>query len=382
MQLFFALFLSNVFSHNFENGHIVKLKRHTPIQAHLNQVKALFKTRSDSDEIRQVYTSIGNMYSARFSQEVLVKVAGMGDVEYIQNDTWFSINTVQHNSTWGLAPISHGEKPTLQVSSFAYNYTFDGSGTTVYVLDTGVMIAHPEFEGRARFGARFAGDNDEDEHGHGKHCAGTIASKTYGVAKKANIVAVRVLNAKGDGWASSIISGLDWMLKDAGGRYGNVVNLSFESRNDRAVDDAVEAVAINDIIVVVAAGNENKVACKFSPASSPYVITVGATDFSDSRAEFSNYGRCVDVFALGDEITSTRNNGRTETLSRTSMAAPFVSGLAAYFLSEKFEPNVVIRHQIIRDASKGRLANMATVVSSTPLNSTPWYLTLCRVPGS
>ncbi|KAJ9064663.1 hypothetical protein DSO57_1028024 [Entomophthora muscae] len=182
-----------------KNSYIVKLKEMTriPMQTHIDVVKSLFQNKAGIDKIKAIHENIGNMYSATFSPSVLAKVKQMREVEYVEPDSIVTINTVQHNATWGLNRISQLLK--LRTTDYKYNYTYDGSGVTVYVVDTGILISHPEFEGRARFGARFVGPNDKDENGHGTHCAGTVGSKTYGVAKKASLVAVRVLDREGEG---------------------------------------------------------------------------------------------------------------------------------------------------------------------------------------
>ncbi|KAJ9088855.1 proteinase B [Entomophthora muscae] len=357
---FFSIVLAVVASRSLEDSYIIKLKGQTrvPIQAHLSKVKSLFNERSNRNEIRQVYKSIGNMYNARFSRQVLNQVERMHDVEYIRKDKLFSINAVQQNATWGLNRISQFEGLSGPFKDFKYNYTLDGAGTTVYVLDTGIMVEHPEFEGRARFGARFAGTNDKDEHGHGTHCAGTVGSRSYGVAKKASLVAVRVLDATGYGATSEVIGGIDWAVGDAKGSNGSVISMSLGGEKEDPINDAVEAAVASGVIVVVAAGNEDEDACMGSPSSSPSAITVGASDAWDMRADFSNYGKCVDVFAPGVDILSTWNNGKTKSISGTSMATPHVAGLAAYFLSESFESPEAIVKKIIDHASKDLLTDI------------------------
>ncbi|KAJ9089240.1 hypothetical protein DSO57_1014991 [Entomophthora muscae] len=327
-----------------EDNYIVKLKggKRTLIDTHLTQVKELFTPRSNRNRINYVYKDIGNMYHAKFTQDVLAKVMGMANVEFIEKDSVVSIDAVQNNATWGLNRISQSER--LNSTDYTYTYKFDGAGVTVYVLDTGIKLDHPEFEGRAQFGARFAGDNDEDEGGHGTHCAGTIGAASYGVAKKTTLVAVRVLNAKGTGNHTN----------------GNpsVINMSLGGSKSQALNEAVDVAVEKGIVVVVAAGNSNINACTRSPASSPSAITVGATNAKDMRATFSNHGKCVDVFAPGVKILSTSIDGHTAIKSGTSMATPHVAGLAAYFLSEKPISPQAIKAKIIALASKDKLTNL------------------------
>lgn len=199
-------------------------------------------------------------------------------------------------------------------------------------------------------------------NGHGSHCAGTIASAKYGVAKKANIIAVKVLGAGGSGSMSDVVAGVAWAadtaieqmeLKKKGknpGHKGSVANMSLGGGKspslDKAVDTAVEyglhfAVAVSPSFrsTLLAdprqAGNDNKDACAYSPAASKNAITVGASTIADERAYFSNHGPCVDIMAPGLNILSiwNTNNVSTNTISGTSMASPHVAGAAAYFLS-------------------------------------------------
>ncbi|KAJ9049035.1 proteinase B [Entomophthora muscae] len=337
---------------NVQNSYIVKLKETTriPMQIHIDVVKSLFTERTGINKIKAVHENIGSMYTANFSPAVLAKVKEMQEVEFVEADSIVTINTVQNGATWGLNRIS--QKPKLSNTTYQYSYKYDGAGVNVYVVDTGIMVNHPEFQGRARFGARFIGSNDEDENGHGTHCAGTIASKSYGVAKQANLIAVRVLDEEGSGSISGVISGIDWVVGDHTGATASVLSMSLGGGKMASLNRAVKAAVKSGVVVVVAAGNEDQDACYTSPASEPSAITVGATDMEDSRAYFSNYGKCVDVFAPGVDIVSTWNNGETNSISGTSMAAPHVAGLAAYFLSESHLNPKEITDKILKLSSK------------------------------
>lgn len=221
-----------------------------------------------------------------------------------------------------------------------------GSGVMVYVLDTGVYTHHREFDGRARKGKTFvAHEKDKDLNGHGTHVAGIIASHLYGVAKKAQITSVKVLDRDGHGTASTSIAGIQWAVLDAqrlARQYynfkGAVINLS--SGGGGVVLSEIEAVnkAVRaGVHVVVSAGNDDSDACTQSPAAADLVITVAASTVNDTRAEYSNYGECVDIFAPGDSVLSTGVDGpdASSTRSGTSMAAPHIAGLIAHFLSSQ-----------------------------------------------
>lgn len=190
-----------------------------------------------------------------------------------------------------------------------------------------------EFEGRATWGKNFIeGSEDTDENGHGTHCAGTIAGASYGVASKANLVAVKVLDAEGSGSNSGVIGGIDFVGQNA--KENSVLSMSLGGSKSEALNSAVESTISAGVTVVVAAGNDNADAADYSPASAKNAITVGATDDADNRAEFSNYGAVLDVFAPGVDIKSAWIGGKSasNTISGTSMATPHVAGLAAYLI--------------------------------------------------
>ncbi|KAF9579898.1 serine protease, partial [Lunasporangiospora selenospora] len=263
-------------------------------------------------------------------------------VDYIERDQVMYTSETQRGATWGLARISHRRKLTLGTFN-KYEYDSDGGkDVTVYVIDTGVYVDHKDFEGRATWGKTIpSGDDDVDGNGHGSHCAGTIAGKTYGVAKKANIVAVKVLRSNGSGSMSDVVGGIVFASeqhlerqKSEGSKYrGSVANMSLGGGKSRALDDAVTRAIKTGLHFAVAAGNDNKDACNYSPANVETAVTVGASTLSDDRAYFSNHGECVDIFAPGLNIKSVWNNGGTNTISGTSMASPHVAGLIAYYLS-------------------------------------------------
>lgn len=181
----------------------------------------------------------------------------------------------------------------------------------------------------------------QDDQGHGTHVAGTIAGASYGVAKRANIIAVKILGRNGSGSTSKVLSGIVWTIAHSmsGGRspLKSVANMSLGGSYSRAINHAVEAAAAQGLTFVVAAGNDGEDASGYSPASSPDAITVGATDPGDLRASYSNYGSVVDVFAPGTRIVSTWNTSpvAVHVLSGTSMACPHVAGLAAYLIAQE-----------------------------------------------
>lgn len=284
-------------------------------------------------------------FSAQMSDKIVQLIAALPGVEYIEKDAIVQhfapaqelvdrAYVTQSSSTWGLGRISH-------VNAGTSSYTYDssaGSGTCSYVIDTGIYTAHPEFEGRATFLANYAGDGqNSDGNGHGTHVAGTIGSKTYGVAKATKLYAVKVLDASGSGSNSGVIAGINFAAQDQKTRSGcsgkSVANMSLGGSKSTAVNSAAASAVSAGLFMAVAAGNDGANAANYSPASEPTVCTVGATDSSDRIASFSNYGSVVDIFGPGVSILSTWNNGGTNTISGTSMATPHIAGLGAYLLA-------------------------------------------------
>ncbi|KAL1925465.1 uncharacterized protein VTP21DRAFT_348, partial [Calcarisporiella thermophila] len=212
-----------------------------------------------------------------------------------------------------------------------------GEGTTSYVIDTGIDIQHPEFEGRASWGATFAKDGDTDLNGQGTYTAGIIGSKTYGVAKKTKLVAVKVLDKSGAGSTSDVIAGITWAAKHA--RQNNhgksVAVLTVGGPASDAMDEAINKAVESGLPFAVVAGKANSDGCKYSPCRAAKAICIGATDANDKKASFSNYGKCVTLFAPGVSVPSTWPGNKNNTISGTTPSAAHGAGLIAYFLALK-----------------------------------------------
>jgi cerevisin len=351
---------------SINNSYIVMLKKDTPsymMQNHMNFLQVAHESEplvDDGFAIKHVYDDM-NGYAGRFSEKVVDQLRAMPEVDFVERDQIVRTQDVQKSAPWGLARISHREK--LRLSTFN-RYEYDsrgGEGVDVYVIDTGINIDHVEFEGRAVWGKTIPqNDVDEDGNGHGTHCAGTIASRKYGVAKAANVIAVKVLGSNGSGSMSDVVSGVEFAIKSAVAKAkaadaefkatgktshkGSVANMSLGGGKSDALDRTVNAAVDAGLHFAVAAGNDNRDACSYSPAAAEKAVTVGASTLGDERAYFSNYGKCVDVFAPGLNILSTYMGSKdaTATLSGTSMASPHTAGLLAYLLSlypsETFNP--------------------------------------------
>lgn len=299
-------------------------------------IKGIDSSIVDSVNKDYIY-DLGNFkgFASALSNAQVDELKSHPQVAYVEKDgkahTMQEELADQTNAPWGLGRISHRQ-------AGATDYVYDasaGQGTCAYVIDTGIYTQHPEFEGRATFVKNFAGSGRTDDNGHGTHVAGTIGSKTYGVAKKTNLYAIKVLDANGSGSWSDVISGINLAATDAKQRScpnGVVVNMSLGGDFSQAVNDAVAASVDAGLFFAVAAGNEASDISTTSPASEPKAFSVGATDSTDNMASFSNFGATLGVFAPGVDVLSTWNNGKTNTISGTSMATPHVVGLGAYLL--------------------------------------------------
>jgi subtilisin family serine protease len=272
-----------------------------------------------------VYTSVLNGFSARLSQGQLNALQHNPNVEYIEQDQVYTINTTQSGATWGIDRIDQRNRPL----SGTYTYTTTASNVTAYIIDTGIQANHPQFGGRAAAVYDYAGGSGADCNGHGTHVAGTIGSSTYGVAKGVRLRGVRVLNCSGSGTTSAIVAGMDWVRLNA--TKPAVANMSLGGGFSSSLNTAATNLANSGVFLAVAAGNESQDACNVSPASASGTLTVAASTSTDARASYSNYGGCVDVYAPGSSITSTWINSGTNTISGTSMATPHAVGVAALY---------------------------------------------------
>lgn len=287
-------------------------------------------TRGNGSTVHYRYRHTIRGFAATIPPQALEGLRRNPNIASITPDgLMYAVGTQSPVPSWGLDRIDQ-TTPSLNNS---YTYPNDGSGVTVYILDTGILYGHQEFGGRASFGFDAFGGNGSDLNGHGTHVAGTVGGVNVGVAKNVNLISVRVLDRRGSGTTSGVIAGVDWVTGHNSGTA--VANMSLGGGYYQPLNDAVADAVDDGVTFCVAAGNESTLASTKSPASEPSAITVGATASGDIWASYSNSGSLVDILAPGTGIYSAWKSSATSynTISGTSMATPHVAGVAALYLS-------------------------------------------------
>jgi aqualysin 1 len=288
-------------------------------------------------KVKHVYKKALNGFAVEIPDEEASKLRDNAEVAYVEQDQ--EVQAVAQTLPWGIDKVD-ADRSTTKAG--------DGTGTisnvNAYIIDTGIDTDHPDLNVAVDVNPSDPSDEGggEDCNGHGTHVAGTVAARdntteVVGVAPGAPLTGVKVLNCFGSGRNSDVIAGVDWVTANA--QKPAVANMSLGSGPSDAVDQAVKNSASKGIFYALAAGNDHQDACNHSPAragagTNNGILTVGATDKKDKRASFSNKGSCVDIWAPGVNIPSTRMGGGTTTKSGTSMASPHGAGGSALYLSK------------------------------------------------
>lgn len=309
----------------------------------------------------------------RVSLHVLKLIMNSDKVKYVEQNQIMELT--ETTTSWGLDRIDQANLPLDKT----FRVTGTGEGIDVYIIDSGIMLDHAEFEGRARCGynsfTNTVGSGCNDLRGHGSHVAGVVGGKTWGVAKKANLVAVKALNdSTGSGTLASVVGAVtyvcDQKVKDPSKPI--IVNMSISgSGRTRSLDEEVERCNANGVIFITSAGNSKGNSCNFSPAAASGSIAVGATREDDSMAPFSNFGACVDIFAPGSQIESVGITSKTSSSfkSGTSMASPYAAGAAALYLALNPKwTGADVRSALRADASSGVIKSLGANSDNLLLN--------------
>ncbi len=323
-------------------AYIVTLEPGTPVRTPLN---SLGITASHT------YRTALHGFAARLTDRQLDALRRQPGVTAIEQDQVATTATTQADPPWGLDRIDQRSLPL----SRSYTYTATANAVHAYVIDTGIDSGHPEFEGRASQDHNAVDVILGDCHGHGTHVAGTIGSRTYGVAKQVRLHGVKVLNCAGIGTNAGVIAGIDWVARNR--ITPAVANMSLGGGQSDAVNTATNNLANAGVFVAVAAGNDDADACDYSPASAANATSVMASDQNDRKASFSNTGRCAHLYAPGVDVTSTYLLGTTDTLSGTSMASPHVAGVAALYKATVGDAGFgTVRTWLVNNATSGVIA--------------------------
>jgi cerevisin len=312
-----------------------------------------------------------NGFAAVMDAKKLEAVRNRDEVEFVEANILMYASESQFSPpSWGLPRISQEKF----INTNIYEYPDKaGEGVDVYVIDTGINIRHFDFEGRAIWGYTApAGDSDSDGNGHGSHVASTVAGKKYGVAKKAKVIAVKVLRSSGSGTLADVIAGVEWAYKQANtSKNPSVANMSLGGGRSPALDRAVETAIQKGLQFAVAAGNENSNACYSSPARVRAAVTVGASTKDDKTAYFSNWGDCVDLYAPGQDITGAWKGfwWSQKTISGTSMASPHVAGVMALLLAEREYSPEELKAKVLSIGVTGLLSGVPYNTTNLLLNN-------------
>ncbi|XP_006811576.2 extracellular serine proteinase-like [Saccoglossus kowalevskii] len=329
--------------------------------ADLQSIKMRIKSFSFIAEFGWEYKGM-NGFVVTIDNKGLNYMRDLDEVRYIEQDQMGHKDAI---ASWGLDRTDQRTLPLDDV----FVPEGDGAGANVFVLDTGITYAHTDFEGRAKLFRDMVNPGNPSEtdcDGHGTHCAGTVGGATYGVAKKVNLWNTRVLNCFGSGPASDVAAGMT-EVADFGDRPA-AISMSLSYVDSVTIDDAATYCFENGVSVVTSSGNDDADACFKSPQRNNRTIAVGATDDTDTRAYFSNYGPCQDIYAPGVDIVSCDNNdlNGSSVKSGTSMSCPHVAGVAAIKLGIKPEMSPgEVKTTILADSTPG-VVNDAKEEEDTP----------------
>jgi cerevisin len=360
-----------------EKEYIVMLNRDEyPAGQPERMLKRVAKTVDDDDVLWTLQNNVFVAMGLNATECDVRKWDAFTEVAFVEEKaTVKSFATQQQGAPWGLQRISSEAGASGSPQSQDFDYSFEdgalGAGVDIYIIDTGVRTSHAVFTGRATQGFTATG-SFTDGDGHGTHVAGTAGGAKFGVAQGANIIEVKVLGDDGSGSSSDTIQGMDWVInnhqkrKTEPGFVGSIMSMSWGLQGTaNSVDEVITGASEAGIHVSVAAGNDGVDACGSTPAhlggASSNVVTVGSVRIDNEISSFSNIGKCVDIYAPGEEILSSWSTGDNviNYLSGTSMATPHNSGVMAYLMAQDVaglgQNPAALKAKLLQTAREGKL---------------------------
>lgn len=342
------------------NQYIVVLRQDVPASEVSTAADRL--TRAHGGQLSYVYEHALKGFAVKLSAAAAAALSRNPQVEYVEEDGVCTLVGTQYNAPWGLDRIDQRDG-----LDGIFNYTYTGYNIKIYIIDTGVRTTHQEFGGRASVGYDAFGGDGQDGNGHGTAVASLAAGSTFGAAKEASIISVRVCDNNGFCPTSSIIAGVNWVTSNHAS-FPAVANMSLAGSANSSLDTAVQNSIASNVVYVVGAGNNGADAVNYSPARVGQAITVGATDIFDARAIFnefesSNYGYVLDLFAPGKDVPAASfvSDTATGTFGGTSAAAPYVAGVAAQYRNAQSDRWYIypadVQGELVRNATPGRISN-------------------------
>lgn len=299
-----------------------------------------------------VYTAALTGFAARLSAGQLTALRHHPEVAYVEQNQVMTAQTIQTPAPWGLDRIDQTNLPLNN----QYFYNSMGVNVMAFIIDSGILTGHPEFGGRAGNVYDAFGGTGQDCHGHGTGVAGVVGSRTYGVAKGVRLAGVRVLDCTGTGTTAGLIGGINYVASSH--PIMSVANISISGPSSAALNTAVSNLFASGVYVAVAAGNNNALACNYSPGNVGTITTVTASDQFDNHVFGSNFGGCVDLYAPGRNIPTVGLTTTPVTANGTSIAAPHVTGTAALVWATFGGTPTTVQNWILTNATPGVLAGV------------------------